>query len=277
LICGGPGNDVIFGGPGNDTVLGGPGKDFVAGEAGNDRLNGGHGFDTCSQNVGRLRITRCETIVRRAATLLPGKPLLTDEEAAALVRRHAWEPRGENAVANHTVPTGAVPWSMAEGQLYWRRWIAKRGRVTGNFTGTTDEILQWGAYKWGIDEDLMRAIAVQESYWRQSTVGDKGASFGLMQVKDHYANGSLLFGGYPWTQRSTPLNVDFFGAHFRACLDGDFYDGGEWLYGGKRVKGDLWGCVGAWYSGGWYDAAARRYIDQVKAILATRPWRNWGG
>jgi RTX calcium-binding nonapeptide repeat (4 copies)/Transglycosylase SLT domain len=277
LICGGSGNDVIFGGPGNDTILGDPGNDFVAGEAGNDRLNGGSGFDTCSQNVGRLRITGCETIVRRSEILAPGKPLLTDAEAAALVRRRAWDPREENAVANHTVPTGAVPWSMTEGQLYWRQWIAKRNRVTGNFTGTTDEILQWGAYKWGIDEDLMRAVAVQESHWRQSTVGDNGASFGLMQVKDHYSNGSPVFGGYPWTQRSTALNVDFFGARLRACLNGDFYDGGEWLYGGKRVKGDLWGCVGAWYSGAWYDAGSRRYIDQVKAILAAHPWRNWSG
>jgi hypothetical protein len=98
-----------------------------------------------------------------------------------------------------------------------------------------------------------------------------------MQVKDHYSNGSPVHGGYPWTQRSTALNVDFFGARLRACLDGDFYDGGDWLYGGRRVKGDLWGCVGAWYSGAWYDSDSRRYIDQVKAILAARPWRNWAG
>ena len=29
-------------------------------------------------------------------------------------------------------------------------------RVTGNFTGTTDMILQWAACKWGIDEDIVR-------------------------------------------------------------------------------------------------------------------------
>jgi autotransporter family porin len=37
--------------------------------------------------------------------------------------------------------------------------------VTGHFTGTTDEILQWGAYKWGFDPDLVRANAVDESRW----------------------------------------------------------------------------------------------------------------
>ena len=40
-------------------------------------------------------------------------------------------------------------------------------RVDGNFTGTTDEILQWGACKWGFDEDLVRAIAATETWWKQ--------------------------------------------------------------------------------------------------------------
>jgi len=277
LICGGKGSDLVFGGRGNDTIVGGPRSDFIAGGAGDDRIDGGRGSDTCSQNAGRGRIAGCETIVRRAATVRPGKPLLTDAQAATLVRRRDWEPREENGLANHTVPHVAVPWSRAKAQVYWRRWIAKRNRVTGRFTGTTDEILQWGAFKWGISEDLLRAVAVQESHWRQSTVGDDGGSFGLMQVKDHYADGSRAFGGYPWTQRSTALNVDFYGARLRACLNGDFYDGGEWLYGGRRVTGDVWGCVGSWYSGAWYDAGSRRYIAQVKAILARRPWHNWDG
>ena len=29
--------------------------------------------------------------------------------------------------------------------------------VTGNYTGTTDEIVRWAACKWGIDEDVVRA------------------------------------------------------------------------------------------------------------------------
>jgi autotransporter family porin len=36
-------------------------------------------------------------------------------------------------------------------------------RVTGNFTGTTDEIIQWAAHKWGIDEDVVRSVATAES------------------------------------------------------------------------------------------------------------------
>ena len=59
-------------------------------------------------------------------------------------------------------------------------------RVTGNFTGTTDEIIQWAACKWGFDEDLIRAQTAKESWWFQSSVGDNGESFGLMQMRVPY-------------------------------------------------------------------------------------------
>jgi soluble lytic murein transglycosylase-like protein len=32
-----------------------------------------------------------------------------------------------------------------------------------SFRGTTDEIIRWAAWKWGIDEDLLRAVAARES------------------------------------------------------------------------------------------------------------------
>ena len=36
--------------------------------------------------------------------------------------------------------------------------------------------------------------------------------------------------------------------------------------------GDLWGCIGFWYSGGWYDADANNYISLVQYWYATTPW-----
>jgi hypothetical protein len=82
-------------------------------------------------------------------------------------------------------------------------FISRRNKATGNFTGTTDKIIQWVASKWGIDENLIRAEAVLESYWVQSTQGDYASgryhSFGLMQVSQDDANGNLLKGGYPNT------------------------------------------------------------------------------
>jgi len=83
-------------------------------------------------------------------------------------------------------------------------------------------------------------------------------------------------GGYPWTQRSTAFAVDTYGAWIRSCLNGDFYDGGDWLYGGKRVRGDTFGCVGAWYSGDWYSGGAQNYIAHVKRYLADKEWRHLG-
>src|SRR5439155_18185160 len=70
--------------------------------------------------------------------------------------------------------------------------------------GTTEQILEWAAKKWGFDKlgypDLAKAMAVQESEWQQSEKGDyescthawcipayKGAldfqSYGILQVK----------------------------------------------------------------------------------------------
>ena len=91
-----------------------------------------------------------------------------DSTCAAGITPNSWEPRPENFTANHSTPTLPVNWSDAELGPYWAKWIAKRNKVTGQFTGTTTEILQWGACKWGLEEDLLRAVAVQESDWRQS-------------------------------------------------------------------------------------------------------------
>jgi autotransporter family porin len=153
--------------------------------------------------------------------------------------------------------------------------------VTGGFRGTTDEILAWAACKWGLAPDLLRAAAAQESGWRQATIGDDGTSFGLLQIKDHRVDGAAAWGGYPDTLQSTAVNADFYGAYLRACLDGAFYDGGQWLYRGETIDqvvarrghdAALWGCVGSWYSGEWYDADARGYIARVRARLTRRDW-----
>ncbi|MCU1657216.1 MAG: hypothetical protein JWO57_1872 [Pseudonocardiales bacterium] len=47
----------------------------------------------------------------------------------------------------------------------WDSWLLPR--VDGQFSGTTDEIFQWSACKWGLSDDLLRAIAVRESTWYQ--------------------------------------------------------------------------------------------------------------
>ena len=200
------------------------------------------------------------------------------------------ENRPQNATANHTVPSdpSAISWSPALD--YWTDFIADRNRVTGDFVGTTDEILQWVACKWGIDEDIVRADAVVESYWKQSTVGDNcgvagEASYGILQVKNEDCSGSSIHGGWPYTQDDTALDADYWGARMRACFDGAFYNGGSWLYNGQTIAqviaqhGEdyaLWGCVGSWYSGSWYDSGALSYIPKVQGDYDSKPWLQPG-
>ena len=56
-------------------------------------------------------------------------------------------------------------------------------RVTGHFTGTTDEIIQWAACKWGLSDNLLRAIAVRESGWYQYEVYPDGTCVSRQRVR----------------------------------------------------------------------------------------------
>lgn len=109
---------------------------------------------------------------------------LSDAEAAARVRPFSYEHKPGNTVANHTRPTSSHL-TYYYGANYWGACEWRRDRVTGDFTGTTDEIIQWGAHKWALDEDVLRAVAHKESTWRQWFHGDiySGHSYGTMQVK----------------------------------------------------------------------------------------------
>lgn len=205
------------------------------------------------------------------STLPPGSALPSGAECASRVRRASWEPRPENNPANQT--RGHVTGAIIDGAS--DAFNARvSGKIDGDFTGTTDEIIQWGACKWGFDEDIVRAVAVVESWWTQSTVGDNGASYGLLQVR-----GTVHLDTFPLSRDSTAYNVDYSLAWRRACYEGEF----TWLNGSSKgggyAKGDEWGCVGAWFSGDWYDgdenvpySGALPYIKEVKRRLAERTW-----
>jgi hypothetical protein len=210
-------------------------------------------------------------------TLPPGSQLPSDAACAARVRQSAWEPRPDNSAANHTnvYAQGYRITNNDELKSY-----GYENRVTGNFTGTTDEIIQWAACKWGFDEDAVRAQAVQESYWHQSELGDcRGAtvpqthgcqSVGILQVKGADLPPTHP-GTWPYAYESTAFNLDYTLAIRRGCFEGK----ATWLGNGYRA-GDMWGCIGRWYSGAWYDAGAQEYINQVKNHLANKDWLRPG-
>jgi hypothetical protein len=198
------------------------------------------------------------------ATLPPGSALPSGRECAERLRRHPWEPRPENYAANHTTGHGMSSLEGASDEA--NRTLGSR--IDGNFTGTTDEILQWGACKWGFDEDILRAQAVGESDWNQATVGDNGESFGILQIKARTDPGT-----FPASRESTAFNVDFVLARWRICYEGGFSEHG-WLP--REARGDLWGCVGVHWSGDWMDAGARAYITRVRRYLSEKRWVAWG-
>lgn len=165
-----------------------------------------------------------------------------------------------NATANHTIPSGGVPWGP------WATKIPYFAQVDGNFTGTTGEILEWAACKWGWDQDYAFAEATRESGWNQATIGDSGHSFGILQIRSAPSSqpgtANTGWGGYPWTHTATALAAEGQMAYLRACYDGKT----QW------PAGDAWGCIGTWFSGQWHTAAADGYIGRVQAVLNAKSW-----
>lgn len=219
-----------------------------------------------------------------------------DATAAAMVHRSSWENRPDNIVSNHTVPAHLqLRPTVVRLRAYdpnWNRYVL--ARVSGNYKGTTDEIIQWAAAKWGLPDETLRAVAVMESDWHQDKNGDFVAdrgrclagyvqapcplSFGIAGVRSNSWEGS-----FPAIRDSTAANLDVLGGWLRGCYEGWVW----WLkdHGnasrGQYSSGDLWGCVGAWYSGDWHDGAAWRpggedYIQRAKQWYATKPWLRPG-
>ena len=220
--------------------------------------------------------------VVRSATLPPGQSLPDDGECARRVRPPESEIRPQNAVFNQTMGRRK---SLAEPLLK---------RVSGEFTGTTDQIMQWASCKWGIDTDVVRAQAAQESSWFMTSIGDftddqrwcvpgrspggdgrPGCpeSVGIMGVKYRYHAAA-----FPEAEQSTAYNLDYTLAVWRNCFEGEEH----WLsdhppHSGYR-PGDLWGCIGRWYSGDWLSAAAAGYINRVQAATDEKVWASqWFG
>jgi autotransporter family porin len=219
-------------------------------------------------------------VVRAASGRFPTLPVgarLPGDEACAARVRPAREIRPANGTFNST--TGRRNASLPG--LY--------SRVTGNFTGTTDEIIQWAACKWGLDEDIVRAQTAKESWWFQRNGGDFttdpsrcapghpiGAdgrpgecaeSAGVQQVR--YPYHQIAF---PRASFSTAHNLDYALAVRRDCYEGNH----TWLNDVERGReygpGDLWGCVGEWFAGRWYTGPAVTYINEVQDYLNDRIW-----
>jgi hypothetical protein len=244
-------------------------------------------------------------------------------ECEGQVHRSTWEPRPDNTKRNHViVDASAVHASFAARPRAglgtydpkWDSWLLPR--VDGHFSGTTDEIFQWAACKWGLTDNMLRGQAVRESTWYQFEAYPKNrcvtyygcgdffattdaaskkycdavARYGYDYQPDYVSGqcpktfsivGEMDWwsptwgfnwpdnqnGTFPFNRDSTAFAVDYLGAALRGC-----YEGWQWEFGGSYAAGDIWGCVGAWYSGGWHDAAADGYISRVQNEISTHRW-----
>jgi hypothetical protein len=86
--------------------------------------------------------------------------------------------------------------------------------VTGHYRGSTDQIIQWAAAKWGLSPDLLRAVAAVETWWYMSYVGNDGSSFGLFQVRTPYhCVGATVCGLF---RHDTAFNADYYASIIRS-------------------------------------------------------------
>jgi hypothetical protein len=218
-------------------------------------------------------------------TLPPGAKLPSGTYCATFVNSST---RPENRSANK-------PYNSRKGRHVSARFLAADGpraqklarRINGDFTGTTIDILRWAACKWGINQDIVFAQAAVESWWQQDTFGgwttgpahcppgnkpgrdgkpgECPQTYGILQ--NTYGPG-----GWQAIARSTAMNADAAYAVWRSCYDG--YE--TWLNsmprGSRYHKGDVWGCIGRWFSGQWRNPPALGYITQVKQYLRQKIW-----
>jgi autotransporter family porin len=230
----------------------------------------------CGNGCAPTRVAPAAT--RGVYSLLPlGAQLPSEEQCAAEVRATpSPETRPLNAPYNNT------PW-QAHPTFF--------PRATGNFTGTTDDIIRWAACKWGYDENLLRAQVAREAWGKMDGLGDWTSDpilclpghgigvdgrpgqcpqvVGLMQVKAYY-----FADGIEGSIRSTAYNLDIGLATWRFCFDGN----DSWLNnfdrGREYTAGDMWGCVGRWFSGRWYTTEAIWYMDELQSYMDQRIWES---
>ena len=225
---------------------------------------------------------------------------LTDTQAANRVTP-AVEIRPENREANAYVPSPAelrrFHAAKDESGATEEQRNPYLAAVTGHFAGTTDEIIQWAAHKWGIPENWLRAQYAVESRWNQSAVGDltdvppserarypafscpyKGRcyeSVGISQVKWR-PDGDVGAGTEPLRWRSTAFNVDFQAATVRFYYDDAQGRRSAWGDSSYR-RGQAWLAVAGWYQPyPWGNPDQRAYARDVRRALSSRIWAQPG-
>jgi hypothetical protein len=221
-------------------------------------IQDGNGWPQPTVQIDELKLTN----VTSALALSPSGPSSLPSGSSNCLGVPAYpEVRHENAAANATRGRATNPGNFY-GHPAWRWYY---DRIDGACTGTTEQILEWAAKKWGFDQlgypDLAKAMAVLETWWKNAFIGNSG-EVGILQIH------TAFWPDYQPATWSTAYAADYAMAVVRS-----FYDGASWL--GDATRGDLRGSVAAWNCGcahngwNWYANAAMNYND-------TKPWKRAG-
>ena len=164
--------------------------------------------------------------------------------------------------------------------------------ISGDFTGTTQQILEWAACKWGVNQDVVFAQAAAESSWNQSHVsdwgsdptlcppghglGDDGVRASARKATESCRPSTSSGRRPPAITESTAMNVDVAYAIWRSCFNGDEV----WLQNSASPahpyrSGDLWGCVGRWSRAAGH-LRRRGYIERLQHLLQEKVWEQPG-
>jgi hypothetical protein len=214
----------------------------------------------------------------------------------------AAETRPGNTTANQYRPSSAELTAFMYGEVDVYGQNAVQGNpyfthVTGGFSGTTDEIIQWAAAKWGIPPDWLRAQDVLESHWYQSGTGDLTTvanpsaypsysivsstqvyqSLGIGQIRwNHPDKNTSGPGTEPLRWKSTAFNLDYQGALERFYFDNPGNLRSSWG-DSTYAPCENWLSLGGWYEPWpWNNTGQQDYITKVQSYLASRTWAQPG-
>jgi hypothetical protein len=218
---------------------------------------------------------------------------LSDTDAAACVSRSG-ENRPQNAGQNAKAPTPAELAAFHAARDTYGRTPAEYNPNFASVTGaaalhglhSTDDIIEWAAYKWGIPEDLVRGQMVMESGWSMLQKGDRREwaepvadlypalavidsdsvweSLGIAQIRWRHTA--------PWNPGVEPLRWQStgFALDYSQALIRYYYDGYcDWC-GAGYIAGDADGAYRSYVSGSWDEG--QWYADGVRANAASKPW-----
>ena len=249
--------------------------------------------------VVRYRVSRsapraaCPVARPQSTWSAPGSPPLRDAQAVACVARSG-ENRPENARRNMKAPTSRQLLAFLRARDSAGRTPAEYNPGFARVTGaapryglrSTDDLIEWAAYKWGVPEDFARAQMAVESGWSVLHKGDRRdwgepvarhypapavidatsvwESLGIAQIRWRHT--------VPWNPgveplrwRSTAFALDYSQALVRYYFDGAC----DWC-GPGYAAGDTDGAYRLYVSGSW--GAGQWYADRVRSNAASKPW-----